>query len=321
MVKLGCIFCGENPPVDKTLEHVIPRWLISKTGHLKRKGTFLMNGKFRELPWDNYKFPACSVCNSSYGAGLEKNMISVLKKIESEEILMEDIDILLDWMDKVRVGLFLGMQMSFKEQMLSPKYAISSRIGVADRLIGIYKLGLENKGITFLGVEPYIFPLCPSVFTLIVNDYLFVNASSSFLFSKNLGFDYPLMGSGETVDGDKHGRGVCRMKKGTGKIKLPLIRKSFLNGGNYFYQSIHENKKPIYAELSKKFLDKKESVKLDFTTLVDFEKSSLQCLELQGFCFDFENSINEIEEPLFKKLSILHKKRINNVKKKIKESS
>jgi hypothetical protein len=74
-----CIFCGGKPE-DKNLEHVIPLWLIEHTGDPNRKvsiGTNWRKLKNLECSLDQFVFPACARCNSSYSAieSIAKNVV------------------------------------------------------------------------------------------------------------------------------------------------------------------------------------------------------------------------------------------------------
>jgi hypothetical protein len=108
-----CVFCGNQPEI-RTLEHVVPRWLIELTGDPKRIARFgyrhLENGNIvqRYYSFDAFKFPACKSCNETYGI-LEENVKKIIIRILAEEALSElEFNTLLDWFDKVRIGLWLG---------------------------------------------------------------------------------------------------------------------------------------------------------------------------------------------------------------------
>ena len=57
-----------------------------------------------------FAFPACGRCNVIYST-LESEVKPILLKIlDGIEIRSEELSLFLDWLDKVRVGLWLGMK-------------------------------------------------------------------------------------------------------------------------------------------------------------------------------------------------------------------
>jgi hypothetical protein len=108
-----CVFCG-GAPTDKTKEHIIPRWLLRMTGNPKREAYFgrdwrSPDWKERKYSWDAFSFPACDACNTRW-SNIEANVKRVVERMmEGDALSASDLCVFLDWMDKVRVGLWLGM--------------------------------------------------------------------------------------------------------------------------------------------------------------------------------------------------------------------
>ncbi len=192
-----CIFCGEQPE-EKTKEHVLPHWLIALTGDPKRKAFFgisMSNGNSstqREFSFDAFTFPACSKCNHDY-SDLEKNTKQIFEKIfNHQKVSPHDVSLLLDWFDKVRTGLWLGMnQLNRNRLNIKPKFHISTRLGQYDRALFVAKADPEIERLTVLGGDTDSFGCTPSAFTLVINNFYFTNISYYFLFSKEIGFPYP----------------------------------------------------------------------------------------------------------------------------------
>jgi hypothetical protein len=105
-----CIFCGESPE-NKNKEHPLPQWLLTLTGDPKRvvrHGYRWSDGKFFEFSFDSLVFPACASCNTNY-SGFEGYAKSIVEKIcRKEPASPVEYVHLLDWLDKVRIGLWLG---------------------------------------------------------------------------------------------------------------------------------------------------------------------------------------------------------------------
>ena len=129
-----CVFCGEKPE-EKSVEHIIPKWLIELTGNPKRKAYFGYQHEIKPHPqrrtfsFDAFKFPSCASCNQKYSA-LEGSTKSIIEKMLAyDSISAADIKVLLDWFDKVRVGLWLGYQyLDENPAGITPKFYIEKRI-------------------------------------------------------------------------------------------------------------------------------------------------------------------------------------------------
>ena len=140
-----CIFCGKRPE-SKTSEHVLPQWLIELTGNPKRAAKFgykhLEKGRFveRKFSFNDFKFPACKSCNQDF-AKLEADAKDIAQKIIYEDFLSEsEWSTLLDWFDKIRIGLWLGYLYLDKNPLaISPHYHIEHRIRQHDRMLAIFK--------------------------------------------------------------------------------------------------------------------------------------------------------------------------------------
>ncbi|MFI4851931.1 MAG: hypothetical protein ACIAZJ_22725 [Gimesia chilikensis] len=191
-----CIFCGEQPE-EKTKEHVLPHWLIALTGDPKRNAFFgfnISNGNSstrREFAFDAFTFPACSKCNHDY-SDLEKNTKQIFEKLfNQQKVSVHDVSLLLDWFDKVRIGLWLGFnQLNRNITNIRPKFHISTRLGQKDRALFISKADPAIEKLSVPGADTLLFGYLPSAFSLVVNNYYFTNLSFDFLFSKEIGFPY-----------------------------------------------------------------------------------------------------------------------------------
>ena len=217
-----CIFCGLSL-TEKTVEHVIPQWLIEMTGPRNRLinlGVDLYRGEPRQFAFGAFKFPACDACNNRYSEfeGKVKPIINLL--LNGGKIVGADISRLLDWFDKVRIGLWLGFRYLDKNHWnIRPNFHIDQRIGKYDRALSIYRHpAVTEKGVSFIGVSTPIFGLMPTCFTLRINNMMFINTSSMGLFSEGLGFPYP-----SREGASKAGDGVLVMlEPGKEEVSLPL---------------------------------------------------------------------------------------------------
>lgn len=205
MAEKFCIFCGEKPK-NKNLEHVIPQWLIRMTG-VEKKTVFAPHPNLGvDISFMHFSFPACTECNSKF-AKMEAAVKPVVEAVLSgQSISGADASLLMDWFDKVRIGLWLS-NMYYDQKLrenVQPRYHIGVGVAKKDRMLSIQKLNLkegEKKGIYCGGTMTYLFNYCPVAFTMVINDYYFFNASTHNLISPRVGF--PRITSATVHDNEK----------------------------------------------------------------------------------------------------------------------
>ena len=243
MAEKFCIFCGEKPK-KKNMEHVIPQWLIRLTGREGQDVFSLYPEYDKHMPFMQFKFPACTICNTKY-AEMEGQVRPIMEKIlAGQSVSGVEASLLMDWFDKIRVGLWL-VNMFFDSKLrkeVSPHFFIDSRVGKTDRMLSIQKLKLgsdENKGIFFNGTRTPWFNYCPSAFTMVINDYYFFNASTNNLVSPRVGFPGITDVKLEDVES---GALSSNFIKGRRKIANPVIQSFIPNKESItFYQPIYRD--------------------------------------------------------------------------------
>ncbi len=185
-----CIFCGKDAQ-SKNKEHVIPQWLIKHTNRTNK--TILIKPDLPNFKFMSFTFPACTACNDRY-AKLESAVKPILLNLmDGKSVTPEQINLLLDWFDKVRLGIWLGqLYLDKKLDEVSPHLFIDTRTGKADRMLSIEKMITNpgDKGIAFTATQTPSFENSPCAWQLIINDYVFTNASSHMLVSGHLGFPF-----------------------------------------------------------------------------------------------------------------------------------
>lgn len=235
-----CVFCGE-PPESKNKEHVLPQWLLSLTGDPKRVvsiGTDYRAGKALRFAWQALVMPACESCNTEFSA-LESEVKPLIEKlIGRRQISTFQYVTVLDWLDKIRVGLWLNYHVLQGNPVeIKPAFHIKSRMRQKDRFLAIYPVGGQSKGLNAHGVESLAFHREPSAFGLRINDILIVNCSSDYLFSSRCGFPYP-SNMKMKIDGENIGLMEVSDFKATKKIKSPIFRFSLCKPSVYLFQPI-----------------------------------------------------------------------------------
>jgi len=273
-----CIFCGSKPE-SKTKEHIIPQWLIKLTGdpnrkvnlgvdtaHLRKKNEF----KFREYSFSSFSFPACEKCNAEF-SDLESEAKTVIEKILVNDYLSSfEINILLNWFDKVRIGLWLGALLLDREiAPVDPNFFIKKRMAEKDRCLFVYEINDNWQGVQFVGFDTPAFLFTPSCFSLCINNFYFFNISTDFLFAKNIGFPFPV----KKVLIPKTNQTRMEFNKGLEKIRTPLIRKQFVNSSIEIYQPI----------IPKDFIPQDEEL-----------SNFYNCSYVKNNCFDFQNGLGGI---------------------------
>ena len=195
-MKKTCVFCGKIPK-KKNKEHVLPYWLLSLTGDPNRVVKFGFNysqGKEINFNWNNFTIASCSDCNDKY-ANFENKVKSIMVKlINKTEIDSNEALELLDWLDKVRIGLWLNYYYLEKNKaQIDPRLTVENRMGKKDRFMQIHFLesDREQQGLNAFGVETFLFQINPACFGLRINNILLINGSNDFIISENCGFPFP----------------------------------------------------------------------------------------------------------------------------------
>lgn len=237
-----CVFCGKRPK-DKNREHVLPRWLIAMTGDPNRIASFgpdFQNRRVRRFAFDALTFPACSECNSGF-AVLETKAEQVVRRLLAHQAVdTYDLMLFLDWLDKVRVGLWLGYFYLEKNFVgIKPSFHIIQRLGLYDRMVGVVRLDGSLQGLTFFGPGLRFYQLTPTCFGLVINDLFFLNASGMSLCSQRLGFPYL-----QPVRIREDHKTEVSLHQGSERIRYPVERTGFLPDAVCIYQ-------PVFAQFLK----------------------------------------------------------------------
>jgi len=158
-----CVFCG-NVPTDNNPEHVLPTWLLKLTGDPKRTASFgwdYQQDKKRKFAFSSFVFPACKSCNEEYSQ-LETAAGPILTELCNDStITVMEADIILDWFDKVRIGLWLGFHILDRNIFgLDPMFHIENRVARKDRLLFITHFIDQKKNLHFWELIVRCFDSC-----------------------------------------------------------------------------------------------------------------------------------------------------------------
>ncbi|WP_156388966.1 hypothetical protein [Mesorhizobium sp. Root695] len=225
MKRRHCVFCGE-PAINKNREHILPKWLLELTGAPSRVVTMAFDpgtGKPIKFAWSALVMPACEACNAEYSALEAAVKPILLALLDRRPITSRQYLLLLDWLDKVRVCLWLNQLILQKAmETIDPHLHVGNRIGTKDRLLYLYTLDGQAMGLNAFGIESLIFQHQPSCFALRVNNIILFNASSDYAFSDGCGFWHPER-IDRQIDGEFAGRVVFQGHAMTRKITHPIV--------------------------------------------------------------------------------------------------
>ena len=237
----SCIFCGQRPK-SKTKEHVIPRWLIEMTGDPKRQVSFgtynIKNKPPTKLAFDQLTFPACDECNGEFSdlEGRARKVTELLLK--KRPLTSTDLNCLLDWLDKVRTGMWLGhLWLDGNPWGIEPTFYISSRVRRHDRSVGIGWIEGRHPGVNLVGPESPCFGLLPITMCIFINELALFNSSTVGLCSRRLGFPFFRPDDSATPsDGVTEGW----IAPGSERIMRPIERIGLLRSQPFVYQPVFE---------------------------------------------------------------------------------
>lgn len=238
-MKKFCMFCG-NKPSNKNKEHILPKWLLAMTGAPNREVSLgrdwnSKNLEVRKYSFSSYTFPACTACNDLYSV-MENSVKPVVVSLQTGlPISTNEADLLLDWFDKVRTGLWLAsFYLNRNWRGISPGFFINQRVAANDRCLLIYKCIDSFSGLTILGTDTPIFDMMPSVFGMRINGLFIVSVSKDFLLHQELGL--PIISKKKFVVG-KNGY-FAEYVTGSELASEPNIKNDFLPAASAIYQAI-----------------------------------------------------------------------------------
>jgi hypothetical protein len=190
-----CVFCGNtNFKSGRSKEHILPMWLLRATGDPHRNIRIEFDpdsGADIIRPASTFHFPACSTCNESYGKKLEVQAQRAMTALfRGRSLRVSECYRLLDWLDKVRIGLWLGYHMLHKE-IFEPKFRIDAPLGKKDR-IAIISVDPKDtfRGLSIGGCDNNVFRTSQAGIYLRINNVRMLSLSSDFLVSSLAGAPY-----------------------------------------------------------------------------------------------------------------------------------
>jgi|GEM_PF-5993921 len=184
-----CIFCGEEfTGQKKNFEHIIPQWLVKEACLAGRGMDLNLPNRTIKMGMTKIGIKVCKNCNDA-GSHLESDAkFAYLSLKEGAELSDAEIRTLLDWLDKVRVGLWLWLIEHTKDSVgTQPKFRINQRVAAKDRLLLAlrYPEGPPMKGLGIIGISDFFLGQ-PSVMGLQINNVSLTSISADFFVTRHI---------------------------------------------------------------------------------------------------------------------------------------
>jgi hypothetical protein len=169
-------------------------WLLELTGDPHRKIRIEFDpdtGADIVRPASTFHFPACKTCNERYGEGLEARAQRIVIELSRRQSLaVGQCYVLLDWLDKVRVGLWLGYNALHKD-IIEPHFRIDGRVAKKDR-VAIISVDPNDgfKGFNVGGCDNNVFRTTQAGIYLRINNVRILSVSSDLLIARLAGLPH-----------------------------------------------------------------------------------------------------------------------------------
>lgn len=254
MVKF-CVFCGKLPQ-DKNREHIIPKWLTKLTkseDKLKTVGVNFAEGEEINLNLFSFTYPACTSCNNDF-SNIEGSVKTVVEKILIDDYVTgEELLLLLDWFDKIRICLWLSLKIRNGEIVnWEPKFFVNTRVGLKDRMLAITNTYDGTNELWLTGMHTLGFIISPTCFTMKINNIIFNNCSMDFVVSEQLGFPYPLCERKNSIDPNLQD---FLLTKGKEKLAGKLFKTTFYKDTTIICQPIFTDaQNPNYERYNSEYV-------------------------------------------------------------------
>ena len=202
----------------------MPSWLLSLTGDPSRMIPLSFDKTRNEMSpqsASSFVVPACDSCNNGF-APLEADAQGVVETLLDDGDVDElEISQLLDWFDKVRIGLWgADLMRNPGHSFVDRKLTVANRMGQKDRCLLVARTSCQERGLSFSGTWSPSFHATPSCFGLAINNLYFFNLSYEHAFSHRLGFPALVdrrFTAERLVAGD--------VRPGSGKTRLPVLKR------------------------------------------------------------------------------------------------
>jgi hypothetical protein len=205
-----CVFCGGQPS-NRNREHVLPQWLLQLTGDPRRVVPLACNwetGEQISFSWNSFTAPACTTCNDSFSELEGAASVIVRRLLAGDDLTGQSVDVLLRWLDKVRVGLWLiSNVLGGGPLSVEPTFAIRDRMDAADRAVIVVRTSGPAEALTVIGVGLPMFRFMPSCIGIVINGLALINVSAVGLLGDRSGFPWldvqRIAGNGQLESGSE----------------------------------------------------------------------------------------------------------------------
>ncbi|KYK50583.1 hypothetical protein A1D31_38775 [Bradyrhizobium liaoningense] len=183
------MFCGKPfSGQAHNFEHVIPRWLVREADLSKRTAPIDFPSRQFSAAMSRIGGRACETCNEASSDLEGRARVAYANIRDGNELSSSDGRSLLDWLDKLRVGLWLwALDVGKDDYGIIPKFRINERMAHKDRMLvaSKYRAGPPMKGLDIWGASEY-FVWSPSAIGFFINNIVLLSVSSDFLVARHL---------------------------------------------------------------------------------------------------------------------------------------
>jgi hypothetical protein len=177
--KRDCLFCGKHGG-KTTKEHIIARVISKASGADHIPTVNLALASPAPLLFSNITLPSCQKCNNDFGQ-CEPLALNSLNEARTGGLTKGSAAILLDWLDKIRVSLYLyNRTQNWAGDSKFSTITVNSRISTSDQYMSIFRLQkTESTGIGFRGIHEWSFRRLPSSFGFLFRDLAIISWSNA----------------------------------------------------------------------------------------------------------------------------------------------
>ena len=179
--------------------------------------------------WSSLILPACEECNSRYGE-FEELAKPAFERLSEGYLRSRDAQIILDYMDKTRVSVWLWrLYWCKRDHAISRNFHVDDRVGSSDRvlLVGTYPVD-DARGIAPIGYDTKCFLRCPSVIGLFVKNFFLLSISGAGFLTDHFSMTSATVPLWQLSEGQV-GRRI------TGRVQYRSLEKFFRLGGLRFF--------------------------------------------------------------------------------------
>lgn len=239
-----CVLCGGLILHDDEwdYEHPFPKWVHRLAGDVGENRSAFIHLRGNIPTWRQLELAAHRTCNQLFARYIEDPARNAVKTmVEGGQVAGQQIDAVLDWLDKVRTSsahlatAFMGHGLVLNyEKWHFPNW----RIGLFDRAAFFFRIDKYTEALDLWECGFEAFLTTPGALILRIKDLVIVTISNNFLLSSTFGLPTGALIKGEPVMTD--GTGINAVGFGSRRTRLEAslivaqpMRRQHVKGGDH----------------------------------------------------------------------------------------